>query len=75
MGRERGVMRWDIHRTLLDQQLAHIEAALAALDATPLTSRTNARERNSQRERLREERCGLLQQIAALGPSPHAKMG
>jgi len=75
MGRERGVLRWDIHRTLLDAQLARVEEALAALDAAPVTPKTNLRERASQRERLGDERLTLLQQIAALGPAPRAKMG
>ena len=75
MGRERGVLRWDIRRSLLDAQLVRVEEALAALDATPVTPKTNLREHTSRRERLSKERLDLLQQITALGPSPRAKMG
>lgn len=75
MGRERGVLRWDIHHSLLDAQLTSVEEALAALDAAPVTPKTTPREHAGQRERLRQQRFDLLQQIAQLGPAPRAKMG
>lgn len=68
MGRERGVLRWDIRATLLADQLAEVERELGNTpEAAP-----KAQER---RERLEQERLELLSALRALGPSPRAKMG
>ena len=75
MGRERGVLRWDIHYSMLAQRLEKVESALTSLEAESPTAKTNLRERASQREKLVHERKELQQQIHALGPSPRAKMG
>ncbi|MBF6589741.1 MAG: hypothetical protein IVW57_04325 [Ktedonobacterales bacterium] len=70
MGRERAVLRWDIHGTLLRERLERIEATLAAPPAVPATSQERA-----ERERLARERQDVLSRLRALGPSPRAKMG
>lgn len=69
MGRERAIMRWDIRASLLRERIERAEHTLAAL--APAAS---GRERD---KRLRTERelADLHAQLAALGPSPRAKMG
>lgn len=70
MGRERGVLRWDVHATLLTNELEQAQAALAALpplDATPAM--------REQRQHLMQECVRLRHRLDALGPSPRAKMG
>ncbi|MGH2517871.1 MAG: hypothetical protein ACRDHP_19665 [Ktedonobacterales bacterium] len=69
MGRERAVLRWDIHYSLLQERIARAEQALASLGA-PANPRT--RERASH---LTAELASLHRQRDALGPSPRAKMG
>ena len=69
MGRERAVLRWDVHASLLQERIARAEQALAALGA-PGNPRN--RERAAQ---LTAELAELRRQLAALGPSPRAKMG
>ncbi|HLZ25176.1 MAG TPA: hypothetical protein VKQ30_23895 [Ktedonobacterales bacterium] len=65
MGRERAVLRWDIHASLLQERIARTEQALSSLGA-PANQRT--------RERA-AELADLRRQLAALGPTPRAKMG
>lgn len=69
MGRERAVLRWDIHASLLEERIVRAEQALSSV-GPPTGSRT--RERIAQ---LTDELADLRRQLAALGPSPRAKMG
>ena len=69
MGRERGILRWELQRSLLAQRLARVEETLAGL-AEP----KGARERD-RLEQLTREREDLQRKLQALGPSPSAKMG
>ena len=86
MGRERGVMRWDVRHSLISDRLALVEARLArlnpsvALDAPigatpPLRSPKEERAIREESARLTTEREELRRQLRALGPSPRAKMG
>jgi hypothetical protein len=65
MGRERNVLRWDIHASLLRERLAQVERALGASPAP-------GGERAAQ---LAREGAALRQKLQRLGPSPRAKMG
>ena len=69
MGLERGILRWDIHASVLSARLSRVEASLrAASTAEP--------EGHSEKLRaLLRERDDLLRARSALGPSPRAKMG
>lgn len=69
MGRERAVLRWDIHDSLLQERIARAEQALVSL-GNPANPRT--RERAAH---LTAELANLQRQRDALGPSPRAKMG
>jgi hypothetical protein len=69
MGRERGILRWELHHALLAQRLARVEETLAGL-AEP----KGVRERE-RLEQLTREREDLQCKLQALGPSPSAKMG
>lgn len=69
MGHERNVQRWDIHVALLREQLATVDAQLAALDHSAA-----ARQRE-QLAQLIHARADLNARLEALGPSPRAKMG
>jgi hypothetical protein len=69
MGRERAVLRWDIHASLLEERLARAEQARASL-GQPTGQRS--RERAAQ---LDAELAELRRRLAALGPTPRAKMG
>jgi hypothetical protein len=62
-------MRWDIHRYLLEQEIAAISTRLAAAETTK--SLLTATERAHLRLRLEALQARLRQ----MGPSPHAKMG
>ncbi|MFI5274247.1 MAG: hypothetical protein ACHQ4H_14530 [Ktedonobacterales bacterium] len=70
MGRERGILRWEIHETLLRDALARAEGELAALGRDPAGPRDEERART-----LTGERAALQRRLQALGPSPKAKMG
>jgi hypothetical protein len=65
MGRERNVLRWDIHASLLRERLERVERALGAAPAP-------AGDRAAQ---LAREAAALQRQLQQLGPSPRAKMG
>lgn len=72
MGREREILRWEIHDALLADALARAEAELAALP------RDDAQRTERERERARalaEQIADLRRHRRALGPSPSAKMG
>jgi hypothetical protein len=69
MGRERGILRWELRHSLLAQRLARVEETLAGM-AEP----KGARERE-RLEQITREREDLQRKLQALGPSPSAKMG
>lgn len=69
MGRERAVLRWDIHTALLRKRIEAAEHALASLGPA------SASHELDKRERLERELANLNARLAALGPSPRAKMG
>ena len=71
MGREREILRWDVHDALLGDAIARAEADLAALP--PEEARTD-RERERARA-LAEQLNDLRRRRRYLGPSPKAKMG
>jgi len=65
MGRERAVLRWDVHRRMVLDELRRLEQSLAGpgtVDASTAASR---------RARIEDLRARLQE----LGPSPQAKMG
>lgn len=72
MGREREIVRWEIHDTLLAEAMAEAAAELAALpqDDAARTERERERARN-----LAEQIDDLGRRRRALGPNPKAKMG
>ncbi len=65
MGRERGVIRWEIHWQMLLDELRRTEQELAA-------SETKA---GGSAETLRQRRAELQARLHGLGPDPRAKMG
>lgn len=69
MGRERAVMRWDVHASLIEDRIAKLEQQLA-----PLNAAAGPRERE-RAHRLNDELVDLHRQLRAIGPSPRAKMG
>ena len=69
MGRERDVMRWDTHESLLRARLAAAERERAAC-ADPASERDRQRLRELEREVIEVRRL-----LDRLGPSPRAKMG
>lgn len=69
MGIERGVLRWDIHESLLRARLRRVEDSLRGLETAP---EPKPSERLSALQRDRDE---LLRALNSRGPSPRAKMG
>lgn len=68
MGRERPVVRWNVSRYLLEQQIEAIRAKLAAPPpAAPLSA--------NERTKLSQQLEVLRDRWRRMGPSPHAKMG
>lgn len=65
MGRERNVLRWDIHASLLHERIEKVERALGASPAPG----------GDRAAQLARERADLRRQLDRLGPSPRAKMG
>ena len=61
---ERNVLRWDIHRSLLDGEIERLERELADAGSDP--ERVAA---------VRERLDALLARRRALGPAPRPKMG
>jgi hypothetical protein len=72
MGRERAVLCWDIHHTLLHDAIARTEGQLAAQQ--PVSSAPE-QEAQAHAQALNDELASLRRQLRALGPSPRAKMG
>lgn len=68
-GRERNILRWELHAYLLQQQLNQIDEELAGHQG-PLTA-----SEEDHRARMENARITLQKQLDALGPSPKAKMG
>ncbi len=69
MGRERAVFRWDIRSALLSEQIARTERVAAGV-------RQDGSPREAERvHQLHAELAELHRRMAALGPSPRARMG
>lgn len=64
MGRERAIIRWDVHRQMLLEEVQRLEQALRASEGKESSD-------DAARERLAE----LQARLRTMGPSPHAKMG
>jgi hypothetical protein len=72
MGRERGVLGWDIHRYLLTEEIDRIQEEQTRLfRGAPDDAASNRQRRDHLAARLAE----LKRQLRALGPSPRARMG
>jgi hypothetical protein len=69
-GRERNIMRWEAHASLLRNQLARLDERLVRLSAPDASSASSA-----QRDELLAQRADVARQLDALGPDPRAKMG
>jgi hypothetical protein len=75
MGIDRGILRWDIRASMLSARLTRVEESLAALEANPVGDGNGARDHTDRLRSLAHERDDLMRKLAALGPSPRAKMG
>ncbi len=64
MGRERAIIRWDVHRQILLEELERLKRT------RPASAGQEAAE-EATRERIAE----LQARLQAMGPSPQAKMG
>ncbi len=73
MGRERDVLRWDIHVALLRQQIEQTQAELARLPGG--AESTSGGHQRQRAEQLTAKLDELRHQLRAFGPSPRAKMG
>lgn len=72
MGRERGILRWDIRASLQTERIGKLQAEINALVRSAPSTKPGAAERLAQlTSDLHEARARL----DALGPSPRAKMG
>ena len=69
MGRDRAVLRWGAHTSLLRLELDRIEREIARLDPAAEVTRYKPL------ARLEDDRAHVLSRLRALGPSPLAKMG
>jgi len=65
MGRERAVIRWEIHRQVLLDELQRARHDLAALEEKAENATAVLRARQAE----------LRARLRALGPDPRAKMG
>lgn len=73
MGRERDILRWDIHTSLLRERIARTEEAIAAIQ---VGGEVALSQRDRERVgRLNRELADLRRRLDSLGPSPRAKMG
>ena len=73
MGRERDILRWDIHTSLLRERIARTEEAVASIQADGEVALS---QRDRERvARLNRELADLRRRLNGLGPSPRAKMG
>ncbi len=64
MGRERAIIRWEVHRQILLEELQRLEQARAASE-----------EKAASEETERQRQAELQARLQAMGPSPRAKMG
>lgn len=69
-GRERNILRWELHTTLLREQIARLDERLARLGTANGSSPAAA-----QREEMLAQRAELARRLDAMGPDPRAKMG
>ena len=72
MGREREVLCWDIHFSLLRGQIEHLSAELAHLRHGSTVETASYRQRADE---LTTRLADLHRQLRSLGPSPRARMG
>jgi hypothetical protein len=72
MGREREVLCWDIHFSLLRGQIEHLSAELSHLHRGSTIETAGYRQRAEQ---LTTRLADLHRQLRSLGPSPRARMG
>jgi hypothetical protein len=72
MGRERGVLGWDIRRYLLTEEIDRIQEEQARLLRGAAGDVAGNRHR---RDQLTARLTELNRQLIALGPSPRARMG
>ena len=72
MGRERGVLGWDIHRYLLTDEIDRIQEEQARLLRGAAGDVASNRQR---RDQLAVRLAELNRQLRAIGPSPRARMG
>jgi uncharacterized protein involved in exopolysaccharide biosynthesis len=72
MGRERGVLGWDIHRYLLTDEIDRIQEEQARLLRGAAGDVASNRQRGDQ---LAMRLAELKRQLKAIGPSPRARMG
>jgi hypothetical protein len=72
MGREREVLSWDIHFSLLHEQIERVEAELSHLRRGSTVETASTRQRAEQ---LTAKLAELQRQLRSLGPSPRARMG
>ena len=71
-GRERSVIVWDVHWTLLSERF---EVVCSELERLTDTEKPLSGKRLERRQELEAERQGLLLALSRLGPTPRAKMG
>lgn len=64
MGRERAIIRWDVHRQLLLEELQRLEQA-----------RRSSEGKESSEEPTQARLAELRARLQGMGPSPRAKMG
>ena len=64
MGRERAIIRWDVHRQMLLEEVQRLEQTRQAAEA-----------KASPDESAQERVAQLRAKLRAMGPSPQAKMG
>jgi hypothetical protein len=72
MGRERGVLGWDIHKYLLSEEIERVQEEQTRLLRGSAPEVANTRQR---RDQLAAKLAELKRQLRALGPSPRARMG
>jgi len=64
MGRERAIIRWNVHRQLLLEELHRLEQA-----------RRSSEGKESSEEAAEARLAELRARLQGMGPSPRAKMG
>ncbi len=63
MGRDRAIIRWEVHRQMLLEELQRLERANAASGS------------GKAAEAVSDRMLDLRARLQAMGPSPQAKMG